>query len=156
VKAILIAVVAIIIVTTAPCYAGSCIDMTGLPPLEAATVGQKPIRVVIEALLHDAETIYTEGAHLIAQKPRTRSPIAANTLSRDTAHNGATSSNPGYSRGSRSALGMIASTLSVDHGTDAVRFDRFTARLPSISSTTECPRDDVRTTFIHVERGRET
>ncbi len=60
-----------IIGVTSPAYAGSCVDMTGLPPLESATAGQKPIRTVIEALLHDAETIYKEGAYIIAQKPRT-------------------------------------------------------------------------------------
>jgi hypothetical protein len=78
-KALLITVAAIMIAATAPSYAGPCIDMTGLPPLKSASIGQKPIRIVVEALLHDAETLYTEGAHLIAQKPRTRSE--ADTLS---------------------------------------------------------------------------
>ena len=60
-----------IIGITSPVYARSCIDMTGLPPLESASVGQKPVRIVVEALLHDAETLYKEGAHIVAQKPRT-------------------------------------------------------------------------------------
>jgi hypothetical protein len=55
----------------------SCMDMTGLPPLESASTGQKPIRLVVEALLHDAETIYAEGARLITRKPRTESEAVA-------------------------------------------------------------------------------
>lgn len=55
----------------APAHAASCVAMTGLPPLESASTGGKPIRIVIQALLNDAETIYKEGAHIIAQKPRT-------------------------------------------------------------------------------------
>lgn len=38
------------------------------------------MRVVIEAILHDAETIYTEGAHIVARKPRSNSE--ADTISR--------------------------------------------------------------------------
>ncbi|MGO9135553.1 MAG: hypothetical protein ACLP8A_16100 [Methylovirgula sp.] len=54
-----------------PTCASSCLDMAGLPPLESMSVGKKPIRVVVEALLHDAETIYKEGSHIVAQNPRT-------------------------------------------------------------------------------------
>jgi hypothetical protein len=72
-KALWIVIIAAIVnAIPAPSQAGSCIDMSGLPPLESALVGQKPIRLVIESLLHDAETIYNEGAHLIARKPRTK------------------------------------------------------------------------------------
>jgi hypothetical protein len=66
-------IAAIVSAIPAPSRAGPCIDMSGLPSLKSASVGQKPIRLVIKALLYDAETIYNEGAHLIARKPRTES-----------------------------------------------------------------------------------
>jgi hypothetical protein len=40
-------------------------------PLESESKADKPINDAVEALLHDAETIYTEGAHIVARKPRT-------------------------------------------------------------------------------------
>jgi hypothetical protein len=55
----------------------TCMEMSGLPPLEAKSTGEKPIRFVVEALLHDAETVYTEGAHVIARKPQTESEAVA-------------------------------------------------------------------------------
>jgi len=55
----------------------TCMEMSGLPPLESAATEQKPMRLVVEALLHDAETIYAEGAHVIARKPRTESEAVA-------------------------------------------------------------------------------
>jgi hypothetical protein len=66
---------AMISLIAGPSYAGHCIDMSGLAPLESTSMGQKPIRLTVEALLHDAETIYNEGAHLVARKPRTESEV---------------------------------------------------------------------------------
>lgn len=71
---------AIIIGIAPPTYARTCTDMTGLPPLESALVGQKSVRVVMETLLHDAETIYKEGAHIVARKPRTNREADAISL----------------------------------------------------------------------------
>jgi len=55
----------------------SCMEMSGLPPLESTATGEKPMRLVVEAFLHDAETIYSEGAHVIARKPQTESEAVA-------------------------------------------------------------------------------
>jgi hypothetical protein len=40
-------------------------------PLEAETKVGKPINEVVEAPLHDAETIYAEGSRIVKRKPRT-------------------------------------------------------------------------------------
>lgn len=71
---------AIIIGIAPPTYARTCTDMAGLPPLELASVGQKPVRAVMEALLHDAETTYKEGAYIVARKPRTNREADAISL----------------------------------------------------------------------------
>jgi hypothetical protein len=62
---------ALIVGFASSAFARTCIDMTGLPPLASASAEQKPTRVLIEALLRDAETLYKEGSHIVAQKPRT-------------------------------------------------------------------------------------
>jgi len=55
----------------------TCMEMTGLPPLESASTEQKSPRLVVEAVLRDAETIYAEGARLVGRKPRTESEAVA-------------------------------------------------------------------------------
>jgi hypothetical protein len=55
----------------------TCMEMTGLPPLESASTVQKSPRLVVEAVLRDAETIYAEGARLVGRKPRTESEAVA-------------------------------------------------------------------------------
>jgi hypothetical protein len=55
-----------------PCLAApnQCLDIpTG--PLQVETKAGKPITEVVEALLRDAETIYTAGAGIVARNPRT-------------------------------------------------------------------------------------
>jgi hypothetical protein len=55
-----------------PCFAAGrkCRDIpTG--PLGAETKVGKPINEVVEALLHDAETIYAEASRIVKRKPRT-------------------------------------------------------------------------------------
>jgi len=61
----------LVMFAASPCHASYCIDMSGLSPLESSAASQKPIRAQVEALLHDAETIYAEGAHIVARKPNT-------------------------------------------------------------------------------------
>lgn len=57
--------------------------MSGLPPLESSSSSQRPIRAQVEALLHDAETIYAEAAHIIARNPRTeRESLALSGMER--------------------------------------------------------------------------
>ena len=57
-------------IAAAPASAAGCLDIpTG--PLEAETKAGKPINDVVEALVHDAETVYAEGAHIVDRKPRT-------------------------------------------------------------------------------------
>ena len=67
----------LLLIVAAPCHASPCTEMVGLPPLESISIGQKPIRFVVEALLDDAETIYAEGAHIVARKPGTVSETVA-------------------------------------------------------------------------------
>lgn len=60
----------LLLITSTPCFA-QCKDMSGLPPLESESSAGKPINKILEAFLHDAETIYTEAAHVAARRPRT-------------------------------------------------------------------------------------
>src|SRR5271169_4541301 len=77
----------LLIATAIPGHASACIDMSGLSLLESSSNRQSPIRDQVEALLHDAETIYAEGAHIIARKPRTEAESLA--LSRmESLHSG--------------------------------------------------------------------
>lgn len=52
--------------------AAACVDNPTEPlEAEAKVKLHKPINEVVEAMLHDAENIYMEGAHIVALKPRT-------------------------------------------------------------------------------------
>jgi hypothetical protein len=71
----------LLLVAVTPGYATSCVEALHPPPLEtpleSTSVGQQEIRPLVEALLHDAETIYLEGAHIVARNPRTESEATA-------------------------------------------------------------------------------
>jgi hypothetical protein len=54
-----------------------CMAVPGLPPLESASVEQQPLKVRVEALLHDSERVYREYAHAISLRPRTESEETA-------------------------------------------------------------------------------
>jgi hypothetical protein len=60
----------LLLIASTPCF-GQCKDMSGLPPLESESSAGKPTNEIFEAFLHDAETIYTEAAHVVARRPRT-------------------------------------------------------------------------------------
>jgi len=55
-----------------------CAEMPLLQTLEAEAKAGKPASEVVEALLRDAEKIYTESAQIVAWKPRTERP--SNTI----------------------------------------------------------------------------
>jgi hypothetical protein len=64
-------VACLLVIGTTPCFAAhECLKMP-LSPLESESKAGKPINEVVEALLHDAETIYTEGSHIVARRPKT-------------------------------------------------------------------------------------
>jgi hypothetical protein len=68
--AILIMRLVFVLATTAAQAGQSCLDIP--TPLQAETKAGKPIDEVVEALLHDAETIYAEGARIVGRKPQTQ------------------------------------------------------------------------------------
>ena len=64
--------------------AGACLEIpTGPLASEEKEKARKPINEVVEALLHDAETIYTEGVHIVERKPRTDVESLANDRMED-------------------------------------------------------------------------
>jgi hypothetical protein len=47
-----------------------CVEMVG--SLQAENKAGRPTQEVVEALLHDAEKVYLDGAQIVKQRPRTR------------------------------------------------------------------------------------
>ena len=62
----------ILAVSVTPCLAASayCDRLTG-PLAEKKENAGKPINEVVEALLRDAETVYSEGSRFVGRRPRT-------------------------------------------------------------------------------------
>ena len=68
-----------LLVISMPSIAAATCAEVPMGPLasEKKEKAHKPINEVVEALLSDAETIYTEGAHIVERKPRTDSESLA-------------------------------------------------------------------------------
>jgi hypothetical protein len=62
-----------------PCSAAgpNCVELPYGRTLEAEAKAGKPTNEIVEGLLRDAEKIYTEGAQIVARKPRTEAAIWA-------------------------------------------------------------------------------
>ena len=69
---------ALLVISMPSIAAARCAEVP-MGPLasEKKEKAHKPINEVVEALLSDAETIYTEGAHIVERKPRTDSESLA-------------------------------------------------------------------------------
>jgi hypothetical protein len=72
-------IAAIILALTSPAVSQGpdCTAIPGLPPLESDSVGEQPLKVRVEALLHDAERVYREYSHAVSLQPETESEVTA-------------------------------------------------------------------------------
>ena len=70
VKCAIITAACWLIASAAPALA-ACLEMPPGVTLEVEAKVGKPSNEIVEALLHDAEKIYTDGAQIVGQRPRT-------------------------------------------------------------------------------------
>jgi len=75
---IMFVALALLVITMPSVAAGGCLEIpTGPLASEEKEKAHGQINEVIEAMLRDAETIYTEGVHIVERKPRTDSESIA-------------------------------------------------------------------------------
>src|SRR6516164_11467032 len=81
---IMFVALALLVITIPSAAAGGCLEIpTGPLASEEKEKAHGQINEVIEAMLRDAETIYTEGVHIVERKPRTDSESLANDRMED-------------------------------------------------------------------------